>query len=327
MVSGVEGPRAGREYPGTWQAFEAWFGDDAACRDYLVGLRWPDGFRCPACDRSNGWETGRGLFMCADCGRQTSVTAGTIFHGTRTPLRTWFAAIWFVCSQKNGVSALGLQRVLGFGSYETAWAWMHKLRRAMVRPDREMLGGPGVSVEMDATFLGGPSGSGSRSGPRYGNKREVLIAVERQHPKGLGRIRMAHIDTSDRLAETERFVTATTAEGTILYTDGETSYLKVVDKLGINHQRLIMVHATEPAHELLPAVHRVAALLKRWIQGTLHDRISEQHLAYYLDEFTFRFKPSNQPLQRNALLPAPPTSREHRPPPPPRPHPPHTVTT
>src|SRR6266571_4907305 len=145
-------PRAGVDYPATWPAFESWFPDDDACRAYLTRLRWPDGFVCPDCDASEAWETERGLWMCRKCGRQTSVTAGTIFHRTRYPLRTWFAAAWFVCAQKNGASALGLQRVLGFGSYETAWAWMHKLRRAMVRPDRDQLSGV---VEVDETFVGG----------------------------------------------------------------------------------------------------------------------------------------------------------------------------
>ena len=121
--------------------------------------------------------------MCRSCGRQTSVTAGTIFHRTRTPLRTWFAAVWFVCADKSGTSAMGLQRVLGFGSYETAWAWMHKLRRAMVRPERDRLGGPGVAVELDETFIGGRSPLGRRG--RYETKAEVVMAVERRHPKAV----------------------------------------------------------------------------------------------------------------------------------------------
>jgi len=225
--------------------------------------------------------------MCTACGRQTSVTAGTIFHRTRTPLRTWFAAIWFVCSQKNGVSALGLQRVLGFGSYETAWAWLHKLRRAMVRPDRELLGGNGGAVELDSTFLGGATKG--RSGPRYANKLEVVIAVERHHPKGLGRIRLAHVDSADRAQQVAAFATEVLAPGTVLYTDGDTSYPKWAAKLPIIHEPIQLVYATEPAHAVLPAVHRVAALLKRWIAGTLHDRVSAKHLAYYLDEYTFRF--------------------------------------
>jgi ISXO2-like transposase domain/Transposase zinc-ribbon domain len=279
-------PRAGIDYPGTWPSFEAWFPDDEACRSYLAQVRWPDGFECPACDGRDAWGTGRGLWMCRSCGRQTSVTAGTIFHRSRYPLRTWFAAMWFVCSQKNGVSALGLQRAFGFGSYETAWAWLHKLRRAMVRPDRELLGGDGVSVEVDQTFLGGRQKASSR---RYGNKDEVVIGVERQHPKGFGRVRLAHIDTSNRKEELFGFAQHNLAHGTILYTDGDTIYPTIATKLQITHVPIVMVNAPEPAHVMLPGVHLVASLLQRWIAGTLQDSVSEQHLAYYLDEFTFRF--------------------------------------
>ena len=280
-------PEGGVDYPTTWQSFESWFTDDAACRRYLGRLRWPEGFSCPVCSSSDAWETSRGLWMCQSCGRQTSVTAGTIFHRSKLPLRTWFAAIWFVCAQKNGVSALGLQRVLGFGSYETAWAWLHKLRRAMVRPDRERLGGPGVAVELDATFVGGRAQRAS--GVRYANKLEVVIAVERRHPMGLGRVRMADIDSRHRKDEVIAFARASIAPGTILYTDGDRLYSDLAAELQVTHERLVLIGAKDPAHRLLPAVHRVASLLKRWLAGTLHNGQSGAHLPYYLDEFTFRF--------------------------------------
>jgi hypothetical protein len=227
------------------------------------------------------------MWMCHSCGRQTSVTAGTIFHRSRYPLRTWFAAMWFVCAQKNGVSALGLQRVLGFGSYETAWAWMHKLRRAMVRPDRELLGGEGVSVEIDQTFIGGRMQA--RKGAKWDNKAEVAIAVERRHPRGLGRIRLRHIDSTDRKEELFGFTQDCVAHGTIVYTDGDSIYPLITRRLQLGHQPIAMVHAPGPAHEMLPAVHRVAALLKRWLAGTIHDGQTNDYLGYYLDEFTFRF--------------------------------------
>lgn len=274
------------DYPGTWPSFESWFPDDDACRAYLARVRWPDGFVCPHCAGTDAWLTGRGLWMCQACGRQTSVTAGTIFHRSRYPLRTWFAAMWFVCSQKNGVSALGLQRTMGFGSYETAWAWLHKLRRAMVRPDRDLLGGDGVSVEVDQTLLGGRQ---KASSGRYDNKHEVVIGVERQHPKGFGRIRLAHINTSNRKLELFGFVQHNLAHGSIMYTDGEQSYADIAKQLQITHEPIVLVHSPDPAHVVLPGVHLVASLLQRWIAGTLHDRVSDQHLAYYLDEFTFRF--------------------------------------
>jgi transposase-like zinc ribbon protein len=143
---------AGKDYPRSFPQLQSWFADDDACRAYLEKLRWPDGFVCPACASKRKWRIGTGAWMCGDCGRKTTVTAGTIFDRTRSPLSVWFAAVWFVCAQKNGVSALGLQRVLGLGSYETAWAWMHKLRRAMVRPDHDLLDGL-VEVERVSAFL------------------------------------------------------------------------------------------------------------------------------------------------------------------------------
>lgn len=224
--------------------------------------------------------------MCQGCGQQTSVTAGTIFHRTRYPLRTWFAAAWFVCSQKTGASALGLQRVLGLGSYETAWTWMHKLRRAMVRPDRDLLGGPGVTVELDQTFVGGRAKVRQRA--RYGNKTEVAIAVELTQSNGLGRIRMRRIGP-ERKRDIFDFASDVIAPGTILATDGDRLYNDLDDQLDITHQGTIIVSAADPAHLLLPGVHRVAALLKRWLAGTLHYGQSASHLDYYLDQFTFRF--------------------------------------
>ena len=283
-------PRAGVDFPGTWQAFESWFPDDDSCREFLARVRWPDGFRCPGCASRDAWLTGRGLWMCRSCGRQTSATAGTIFHRSHYPLRTWFAAMWFVCAQKNGVSALGLQRVLGFGSYETAWAWMHKLRRAMVRPDRDLLGGDGVSVEIDQTFIGGLTQVRSN---RHANKAEVAIAVERMHPKGLGRVRLRHIDSQDRKNELFTFTQQSVAHGSIVYTDGDRAYRDITKKLQLRHEPIIMISSTSPAHQMLPAVHRVASLLKRWLAGTLHDGYTNEYLSYYLDEFTFRFNRRN----------------------------------
>jgi hypothetical protein len=292
-------PVAGRDYPGTWPALQRWFPDDEACAAYLAKLRWPEGFVCPACASPDAWRIAGGRWMCQRCGRKTSVTAGTIFHRSRLPLTTWFAAMWFVCAQKNGVSALGLQRVLGFGSYQTAWAWMHKLRRAMVRPDRDLLGGPGVSVEMDCTFIGGRARHG-KDGVRYANKDEVVIAVERRHPKGLGRVRMARIDRRHRKDEIFDFARASIAPGTILYTDGDRLYNDLPDELDITHERLVLIGASHPAHRALPAVHRVASLLKRWLAGTLHNGHATAHLDYYLDEFTFRFNRRNS-RQRGLL--------------------------
>ena len=128
------------------------FSSEDACREYLEALRWPQGFVCPQCQTLEHRIGSRGRRICVGCGYQSTITAGTIFERTRMPLTLWFRAIWWVTSQKNGVSALRLQRVLGLGSYETAWTWLHKLRHAMVRPDRDKLSG---QVEVDETYLGG----------------------------------------------------------------------------------------------------------------------------------------------------------------------------
>ena len=148
MANPASHPEGGVDYPRTLTEFDAWFVSETACAEFLGRVRWPEGFRCPSCCGTDAWPTARGQLRCNRCQRQTSVTAGTIFEGTRKPLRLWFQAMWYVTNQKHGVSALGLQRILGLGSYQTAWAWLHKLRRAMVRPGRDLLGG---AVEVDKT--------------------------------------------------------------------------------------------------------------------------------------------------------------------------------
>lgn len=273
-------PVRGVDYPATYQQLLKWFPDDAACLDYLAGLRWPDGFVCPGCGGRQAWRTGAGLWMCTACQRRTSVTAGTIFHRTRTPLSTWFAAIWFLTSQKNGMSALGLQRVLGFGSYETAWAWMHKLRRAMVRPERDRLAG---IVELDETMIGGVT-PGSHGG--YGDKVPVMIAVERNETRRLGRVRLS-VAQRPGTAELVDFATAVIEPGSTIRTDGARTLRRLAD-LGYHHEFTLGYAAADKA-SVLPGVHLVASLLKRWLIGTLHFRVEEQHLPYYLDEYTFRF--------------------------------------
>ena len=140
------------DYPRTILELERRFATDEACREYLFQLRWPNGFVCPRCRETSAWPASRGRFVCTACRHQTSVTAGTIFENTRKPLTLWFRAIWYVTSQKNGASAANIQQILGLGSYQTAWTWLHKLRRAMVRPGREKLNGV---VEVDETFVGG----------------------------------------------------------------------------------------------------------------------------------------------------------------------------
>jgi transposase-like protein len=222
-----------------------------------------------------------GLLRCQSCHGRTSLTAGTVFQDTRKPLRTWFLAMWFVTSQKNGVSALGLQRGLGFGSYETAWTWLHKLRRAMVRPGRDRLSG---SVEVDETYVGGPE-EGTR-GRQTETKAIVVVAAEKDG-NGIGRIRIRRVmDVSgDSLIP---FVEDAVTPGSVVHTDGWSGYSGLV-QAGYQHQVTVISHSKELAHELMPRVHIVASLLKRWLAGTHQGGVQNHQLDYSLDEFTFRF--------------------------------------
>jgi transposase-like protein len=269
------------DFPRTLRELESRFATEQACRGYLAQLRWPQGFACPACHATAAWSTGRGLRMCAGCGRQASVTAGTIFQDTHTSLVLWFRAAWWVVSQKNGASALGLQRVLGLGSYRTAWTWLHKLRRAMVRPGRDRLS---RRVEVDETFVGGVEAGGGRR--HIGKKALVVIAAEVRGP-AIGRIRMRRV--ADSSAESLLpFVQETVEPGTVVITDGLQSY-RGLPKLSYRHDRRVLLGGGESADAILPRVHRVASLLKRWLLGTHQGAVSREHLDYYLDEFTFRF--------------------------------------
>jgi transposase-like protein len=275
-------PVAGVDYPRTFEEMEQWFRDDAACRTYIRRLRWPDGFICPHCGvAGDPWSMSDELLRCRSCRGRTSLTAGTIFEGTRKPLRTWFMAMWFVTSQKNGVSALGLQRVLGLGSYETAWTWLHKLRRAMVRPGRDRLSG---AVEVDESYVGGAEKG--KWGREVESKVIIAIAAE-EDGKGIGRIRLRRI--ADVSAESLLpFVREAVVPGTLVHTDGWKGYAGVKEA-GFKHRVSIISASPDPAHVVMPRVHRTAALLKRWLLGTHQGGVKAHQLDYYLDEFTFRF--------------------------------------
>jgi transposase-like protein len=281
-------PKAGKDYPGTWNAFLDWFGTEEACLHYLERLRWPAGFVCPACGASGEpYRSSRARLMCRRCGRQSSVTAGTIFDKTRTPLRVWLAAAWYVTSQKHGVSALGLQRVLGLGSYETAWTMLHRFRRAMVRAGREPLGG---HVEVDETYLAisdreAPASNVGRKSST--SKILVIVAVEILEPRGFGRIRLRRI-TRDTQEVVVGFVQESIEAGARVRTDGSPAYLPLKD-CGYIHEPKVMLGSKVPAHAAMPGVHRVASLLKRWVLGTHHGAIQPAQLDHYLDEFVFRF--------------------------------------
>jgi transposase-like protein len=262
------------DYPKTLMEFEKRFSTEDGCLDYLHDMRWPNGFACPHCGNIGVWLTKRGLFHCRQCGTQSSVTAGSILHGTRKPLVLWFRAMWHITGQKYGANALGLQRVLGLGSYHTAWQWLHKLRRAMVRPGRDLLSG---MVEVDETYVGGKK-PGKR-GRGAAGKALVGIAVEDKGEEGIGRIRLLHLENASGDSLTA-FVREVAQLGRTIRTDDWMGYHGLTDA-GFGHVVL-------PSKQLKLA-HLVAALLKRWLLGTYQGAVRPTHLAYYLDEFTFRF--------------------------------------
>lgn len=261
-------------FPKDLAEFESWFSSEEACQDYLYSLRWPKGFLCPRCGNQKAWPISGMLYECAGCHYQLSVTAGTIFQDTHKPLTVWFRAIWWVTGQKNGASALGLQRILGLGSYSTAWTWLHKLRRAMVRPGRDNLSGV---VEVDETYIGGEK-PGKR-GRGAAGKVLVGIAVEDKGDKGIGRIRLGILAdaSSDSLTT---FVKGRIVGGSTIRTDDWVGYTSL--------ESADYCHLSIKNNDLKLA-HLVASLMKRWLLGTHQGAVSHEHLAYYLDEYTFRF--------------------------------------
>jgi len=266
------------DYPRTILGLEERFATEKACWEYLVKIRWPEGFVCPRCGTAGYWMGTRGRLICRGCRFQASATAGTIFQDTRKPLRMWFRAVWHVTSQKNGASAVSLQHELGLGSYMTAWTWLHKLRRAMVRPGRDRLRG---TVEVDETYWGGME---KGFVGRLTDDKAIIVVAAEESGKGMGRIRLRHIPdlTQESL---HGFITDSIEPGSTVRTDGFKSYLGLDDY--VHDQRL--QRRQRKGDHLLPRVHRVVSLLKRWLLGTHQGAIHQQHLDYYLDEFTFRF--------------------------------------
>jgi len=266
------------DFPRTLLELERRFSSEEACAQYLATLRWPGGWICPRCAGADVWSIRRSRRRCEKCRYEMSVTAGTILQDSHLPLTIWFRAMWQITSQKNGISALGLQRVLGLGSYKTAWAMLHKLRRAMVRPGRDRLDGV---VEVDETYWGGEEpGTDGR-----GAELMALIAVAAEEDgKGIGRIRLRCIPDATRTT-LHGFIAQSVVPGSTVRTDGLPAYLGMEEYI---HDRQIQSHQ-EAGEHLLPRVHRTISMLKRWMLGTHQGAIAHAHLDDYLDEFTFRF--------------------------------------
>lgn len=276
------------DFPKTLAQFQAQFRDEAACRRYLAACRWPEGYQCRRCQHLVAFELPRrGLWQCKACGHQSSVTAGTVLHGTRTSLTQWFWAAYLVTTHTPGLSALQLQRQLGIDRYETAWAILHKLRRAMVRPDREPLK---HQVEVDETYIGGPE-VGLRGGRQLVDKALVVAAVEVRGTAS-GRVRLQVVPDASGASLTG-FVRNAVEHGALVVTDGWQGYAPLTT-MGYRHRARTQGDPRR-AEKLLPRVHRVFGNLKAWLVGT-HHGVAGAHLQVYLDEFTFRFNRRRTPM-------------------------------
>jgi transposase-like protein len=263
------------------------FGTDEACRACLVRTRWPEGFRCSGCGHDQAYSHKKRLIEeCAACGKQHSILAGTIFEQTKTGLARWFLAIYLVTSSKGGISAMELQRQMGFGSYGTAWAWLHKIRRAMVVPGRQPLGD---RVEADETLVGGQQPG--RPGRGAAGKTVVAGAVESRRGKSrgrrLGRLRLQAVRDASA-SSLVGFLDQNVLRPALVATDGWSGYRGLAAE-GYAHEPIPLARSWGDAALRLPAIHLVFGLAKRWLLGTHHGAVSAKHLQSYLDEYVFRF--------------------------------------
>lgn len=298
-------------YPKNTKDFEKRFKDDESCLAYIYALRWPDGFVCPFCQsKRKAWLTSKGKVKCGDCGKSISVTSGTIFQDSHTPLHVWFRIMWHLCLQKNGLSALGMQRSLGMGTYQTSWLCLHKLRKAMVRPGRERLEG---IVEVDEAFIGGEREG--RRGRGIDGKVLTLVAVEDKsywdevagrRRRLLGRIRLCEIDDASNQSLLQA-IKENIEPGAVVRTDGwagyanleEHGYIHEIQKPSSKYKSHAMNDMPFDDNEIgdydspLPNCHLVISLLKRWILGTLQGSMGKDYAQDYFNEFTFRFNRRN----------------------------------
>ena len=259
-----------RDFPKTATAFEMRFATEEDCRAYWIAARWGGEPSCARCSSTRVWTIREGTtFECADCGHQTSLTSGTLLEKTHKPLKVWFRAIFEISTRRTGISAKDLQRIMGFGSYKTAWSWLHKLRAAMVRSDSEPLG---PFVQIDEALVGG------KGGP---HKELVLVASEAN-----GRVRLAHVDNNDK-GTVKRFADGQIAVDAHVVTDGHAGYdAKSLGKRP--HDAVVQTKAERRENDAVQGCHWTISLLKRWLIGTHAGAVRDKHLQGYLDEFAFR---------------------------------------
>lgn len=262
-------------YPKDQLEFEHCFSTEKKALAFVARVKWPDGFVCARCGERRHWLAGRGRFLCAGCRKETTVLAGTIFESSKKPLRLWLHALWWITSQKNGISALGFKAIMGIGSYRIAWAWLHKLRCAMGLREKTKLSGV---VEVDEAFIGGV-----RSGKKgRGAAGKVIVAIAAECVgRATGRIRIGVIKDATSLS-LGSFIRENVEAGSTVITDGWEAYT-AIKTLGYAHR--VADDTTNP----VPRAHKATSLLKRWLLGTHQGRVEKQYLQHYLDEFVFRF--------------------------------------
>ena len=282
------------KYPNNFQEFLVQFPDEKSCWQYVIDIRCPGSYVCTACNSVKWWLTSKHKIHCSVCGKEFSITSGTIFQKSRKPLLLWFHVMWWVVAQKTGASAYNLMDFMRFGSYEAAWTWLHKLRRAMVRDGREKLSGV---VEVDETYIGGKETGTGKQGRGAEEKSLVVVATE-CIGKRIGRVRFRIIPEASKDCLIP-FIEENVKPQTSVITDGWCGYASLSKRKDYHHIEKVIAGSGKEAHELLPHVHMVDSLVKRWINGTHQGKISKKHLEYYLDEFAFRFnrKLSTLPIE------------------------------
>lgn len=272
------------DFPRNLIEFEERFATEEACVAYARGKKWPDGFRCAKCGGRESWPVrGRRVEECRGCGYQESVTAGTLFHQTRKPLRVWFRAITLWVTSKRSLSAKELSRQLGL-HYETAWHWCHRLRACVAASfGKEPLTG---AVEVDETYVGGSDDRAHGGRSLAGRKALVAGAVEvRGEHMGRARLEALSNATAQSL---EDFAVRNLEQHAVAVTDGLASYAGLPD-VGIGHQSHVIGKDSRNAIKVLPRVHKLFSLFKRVLLGTFQGSVSHKHLPAYLSEFEFRF--------------------------------------
>jgi transposase-like protein len=272
------------KYPKHFQEFLSQFPDEHSCCRYLIDIRRPNGYTCSLCGSAKYRLTSKHKIHCSECEKEFSITSGTIFEQSKKPLLLWFHIMWWVVAQKTGASAYNLMNYMGFGSYEAAWVWLHKLRRAMIRAGREKLSGV---VEVDETYIGGEETGTGKQGRGSEEKRLVVVATECIGKK-IGRVRFRIIPDASQESLLPFIEENIEHESTVI-TDGWSGYAPLSKNKDYKHTVKVISGSGKQAHELLPHVHLVDSLVKRWMNGTHQGKISAKHMEYYLDEYAFRF--------------------------------------